>query len=140
MRLANGKHMMRLFTVLILFFITISCKKNNQTSIVPGDYAGTFTRISGTKDSSDAIRMNFSGDRFSGTGDIPGFPGICEGSFRIDGDSIGFGNDCMVPEDYKNSTILYGEYRQNIHGDSVIFSRTIGDFVYEADFYRLKKQ
>jgi hypothetical protein len=125
----------------LLILSAISCKKNNQSAvIVPGDYEGTFTRTIGSTDSIATIQMNFSGSRFSGESDNPRFPGICEGGYGMIGDSISFGNDCLVPWDYKNSTRLFGNYILFIRGDSVIFSRTIGDFVYEADFYRLKKQ
>ena len=127
------------FSVLILS--VVSCKKNNQAPVIaPGDYAGTFTRTIGNTDSIATIRMNFSGGRFSGESDNPRYPEICEGGYEMIRDSISFGNDCSVPADYKNSTRLYGNYILSIRVDSVIFSRTIGDFVYEADFYRLKKQ
>jgi hypothetical protein len=133
---------MKKFCGFIIFILSVvSCKKNNQAAaIVPGDYAGTFIRTIGSTDSTATIRMNFSGGRFSGESDNPRYPGICEGGYEIIGDSISFGNDCFVPGDYRNSTRLYGNYTLTVRGDSVIFSRTIGDFVYEADFYRLKKQ
>jgi hypothetical protein len=129
-------------SILIIFTlgIIISCRKNASVAdMISDNYTGTFTRTTGTVDSTAYIKMNFNAGRFSGSSDKD-YPGICEGSYGITADSISFGNDCEVPEDYKYSTRLFGKYQLNRQGDSLVFSRSFGDFQYEADFYRLKKQ
>jgi hypothetical protein len=132
--------MIKYYILFLLSFVIVSCKKSSSDSGISGNYAGTFTRTTGIIDSTTGITMNFTGDRFSGSSSVSEFPGICEGSFGMIGDSISFGNDCEVPGDYKNSTRLYGKYGLIMKNDSLIFSRAFGDFIYEADFYRLKKQ
>jgi len=128
------------FIIFLVFGLFISCRKNcSVADMISGNYAGTFTRTTGTVDSTATIKMNFNAGRFSGSSDKD-YPGICEGGYEFIADSISFGNDCEVPGDYKNSTRLYGSYKVNMQGDSLVFTRAFGDFIYEADFYRLKKQ
>ena len=125
----------------ILFFFAVSCKKDGHNPVmISGNYTGTYSHFLGSIDSTTTIRINFNGSHFSGESDNPRYPRICEGGFGIIGDSIAFGNDCYVTGDYLHAMILYGYYTMNLTGDSLIFGRAIGDFVYEAEVYSLKKQ
>ncbi len=127
----------------LFFFVSgiASCKKSEPVSpTLSGSYLGIFTRAVGGSDSSSKVSIHFSGNTFTGTSDHDKFPAICQGTYRLTEDSISFQNMCFFTADFDWTLILSGSYQYRRQGDSLWFVRSWGDFIYEADFYILKKQ
>jgi hypothetical protein len=123
----------------LLWFIS-SCNKSNLTApVLSGTYNGTFTRNFGDSSLSSNLQLIFTGGSYKGT-TIGNFPLICPSNFQITSDSIFFQNPCFLPANIDEAFILIGNYKLHVQGDSLIFSRIMGDFIYEEDIYRLKKQ
>jgi hypothetical protein len=132
---------MKKFTGLFLLIcMGLSCKKSNETSNgLSGTYTGIFTLKVGSTGTPVPVTVIFSGSNFQDPNDS-GLSLICHGDFHIDQDSINFQNECFYPANIDLLTVLGGKYRIYIQGDSVSFSRTIGDLIYEEAVYSLKKQ
>jgi hypothetical protein len=129
-------------SILLIFLLIVlmgSCTKSNNTPVLSGTYSGTFTRNLGDSSFTSNVTFVFLSNIFSGntTGN---FPIICPGNFLTTPDSIKFDNPCILPANVDESFMLTGNYKLLVQGDSVTFSRLMGDFIYEEDIYRLKKQ
>jgi hypothetical protein len=132
---------MKKFTGLFLLIcLGLSCKKsNNQQTTLSGTYSGYFTLKIGSTGTPVPVTMIFSGSTYRDPNDST-FSIVCHGNFQIEQDSINIQNQCAYPANIDLTTILGGKYRIFIKGDSVAFSRIIGDFVYEEAVYSLKRQ
>jgi hypothetical protein len=129
--------------ILLSLFIVVSfasCTKNNNAPAISGTYSGTFTRYLGDSIYTSDVKFFFLTNIFSGTTSTGYFPIICPGNFQTTPDSIEFNNPCTLPANVDESFVLSGNYKLQVQGDSVTFSRVIGDFIYEEDIYRLKMQ
>jgi hypothetical protein len=131
--------MFKILVILLIVVSVFSCTKNNDTPTISGTYSGTFTRNLGDSSYISNVTFVFLSDVFSGTAN-GNFPIICPGNFQTTLDSILFNNPCILPDNVDEAFMLTGNYKLVVSGDSVTFSRLIGDFVYEEDIYRLKKQ
>jgi len=131
--------MRNILLILLLIVLIGSCTKNNNAPVLSGTYSGTFTRNLGDSSFTSNVTFVFLSNIFSGstTGD---FPIVCPGNFLTTPDSIKFDNPCILPTNVDESFMLTGNYKLLVQGDSITFSRLIGDFIYEEDIYRLKKQ
>ena len=136
----NKDRMRKILGFAILVWWISSCNKNNeQLYFLSGTYAGTFHRSGDTAAPSD-IKINFYRDSFSGTSDRNFYPAICNGTYRVFGDSIAIQNDCAFPAFLLWIDILSGNFEYSTKGDSIYFTRNYGDFAYMPDVYALKKQ
>jgi hypothetical protein len=126
--------------VIMVWWIS-SCNKNSEHPYYfpSGTYAGTFTR-SGDTSGPSHIQITFHEDSFSGTSDRNFYPAICNGTYRVFGDSIAIQNLCAFLAFFDWTLIFNGNYQFSIQGDSVYFTRNYGDFAYLPDVYALKKQ
>jgi hypothetical protein len=134
--------MRKLWAILPALILVSTCSKKDsppQTTII-GVYAGSFERIYGDTGIKRGVSITFSTNKFSGSSDSTHYPAICNGSYAIAGDSINFQNQCDFPANFDWTYILNGKYSLKIKNDSLQISHTYGDFIYEADIYRLKKQ
>jgi hypothetical protein len=132
--------MKKVLGFLSLVICIAGCTKSGDSDTsIAGTYMGTYTRYLGDSSYTSNVTFVFLSNVFSGstTGD---FPLICPGTFQATADSILFNNPCVLPANIQEAFMLTGNYKLRVSGDSVIFSRLMGDFVYEEDFYRLKKQ
>ena len=124
----------------ILVWWISSCNKNNEHPYpLSGSYAGTFHRTGDTSAPSH-IQITFDEDSFSGTSDRNFYPAICNGTYRVFGDSIAIQNLCAFPAFFDWTLIFSGNYAYSMKGDSIYFTRNFGDFAYTPDVYALKKQ
>ena len=124
----------------ILVWWISSCNKNNVNHYsLSGAYAGTFHR-SGDTSGPSHILITFYEDSFSGTSDKNYYPAICNGTYKVFGDSITIQNLCVFPAFFDWTLIFNGNFAFSMKGDSVNFTRNYGDFAYMPDIYALKKQ
>jgi hypothetical protein len=124
----------------ILVWWISSCNKSIiNPNPLSGIYAGTFHRTGDTSAPSH-IQITFNEDSFSGRSDRNFYPAICNGTYRIFGDSIAIQNLCDFPADFDWTFIFNGHYAYSMKGDSIYFTRNYGDFAYLPDVYALKKQ
>jgi hypothetical protein len=131
---------MRKILLFLLFVVLIaSCTKNNDAPVISGTYSGTFTRNLGDSSFTSSVTFVFLSDVFSGTAN-GNFPIICPGTFLTTPDSIKFDNPCVLPANVDEAFMLTGNYKLLVSGDSLTFRAFLGDFIYEEDIYRLKKQ
>jgi hypothetical protein len=132
--------MRKVLVFVILVWWISSCNKNNpHPYLLNGTYAGTFHR-SGDTSAPSNVQINFYEDSFSGTSDRTFYPAICNGTYRVFGDSIAIQNLCAFPADFDWTFIFNGNFSFSMQGDSVYFTRNYGDFAYMPDVYALKKQ
>jgi hypothetical protein len=124
---------------LLLIVLMSSCTKSNNAPALSGTYSGTFTMNLGDSSFTSNVTFVFLSNIFSGS-TTGNFPIICPGNFLTTADSIKFDNPCILPANVDEAFILTGNYKLVVSGDSVTFSRLMGDFIYEEDIYRLKKQ
>src|SRR5450755_2084189 len=131
--------MRKILLFLFMAVAIVSCTKNNAGPVISGTYSGTFTRNLGDSSLTSNVTFVFISNIFSGT-TTGNFPLICPGNFQTTADSIEFNNPCVLPANIDEAFMLTGNYKLVVTGDSVIFSHLLGDFIYEEDIYRLKKQ
>ncbi len=132
--------MKRALSIALLVWWIFSCNKTNQNPYpLSGTYNGTFHR-SGDTSAPSNIQIIFKEDSFSGTSDKNFNPAICNGIYRVFGDSIAIQNLCAFPAYFNWAYIFNGNYAFSMQDDSVYFTRNYGDFAYLPDVYALKKQ
>ncbi len=132
--------MRKVLWIAMLFWFISSCNKNNVSPyFLDGTYAGTFHRSVDTSTPTH-IQISFYNGSFSGISDHSFNPAICNGTYRVFGDSIAVQNLCAFPAFFDWSLIFNGNYQFSTSGDSVYFTRNYGDFAYLPDVYALKKQ
>jgi hypothetical protein len=131
--------MSKILVILLIVVSVVSCSKSNNAPALSGTYSGTFTRNLGDSSFTSNVTFVFLSNIFSGS-TTGNFPIICPGTFLTTPDSIEFNNSCVLPANVDEAFILTGNYKLAVSGDSVAFSRLMGDFIYEEDIYSLKKQ
>jgi hypothetical protein len=135
-------------TLLLIAFLSsiilASCEKNEEpTYLDNGDYSGTFQRelVWGDSDTANII-MTFSSNTWSGSSDKTKYPALCNGTYRIDRDSIVFENLCVWTAEFDASLILSGKYKLIRNGNSVEFNKDYRSATADTyvDRYKLIKQ
>ena len=136
--------MQKLLTILFLISSLCwlgSCTRTNETlHTLSGTYAGTFDRYQWKDGGAATVHISFTESGFSGGSDSSGFPLICAGTYNISVDSILFVNSCDYAPGTNMTLVLNGKYTFVEKGDSLFIRRVYGDFVYQEDVYRLRKQ
>ena len=114
------------------------CKKQTDTKIPDGTYYGTFQRslISGDEQIANVL-ISFNEGKWSGQSDIPNYPALCRGTYRIENNKLIFENECAWTADFDWSLILSGMYEYNLSGDSLFISKKYGNAAIEtySDIY-----
>jgi hypothetical protein len=123
--------------------ILISCKKNDEpTYLENGNYTGTFQRelVWGESDTANII-MTFSSNTWSGSSDKVKYPALCNGTYRIEGDSIVFENLCVWTAEFDASLILSGKYKLIRNGNAIEFNKDYRSATADTyiDIYKLTK-
>lgn len=132
--------MRKILLLMLIVVVIASCTKSSDSPpSISGTYTGTYTRNLGDSSYSSSVTFVFLSNVFSGS-TTGNFPLICPGTFQTTVDSIEFNNPCVLPANINEAFMLTGNYKLVVSGDSVTFSRLMGDFIYEEDTYRLKKQ
>ncbi len=135
--------MRRLLILPLIIMIISSCKKSSETAkpvvLDNATYKGTFQRKLDTYGNISNVQLNFSSGKFSGASDQGKYPGICNGTFSIRGDSIEFMNACVWTAEFDWSLILGGRYAVKQNGNDLRLSRKYMNGKYE-DVYLLTKQ
>ena len=127
--------------LLIASAALLSCKKDKNDTILSGTYKGTFQRTGpGLPGQLSEVTITFEGNRFSGQGVLPTYPGICNGDFTQDGIKITFENSCVWTANFDWTFILDGEYEITWAGDYVEIGRGYNGTVPYQDVYKLMKQ
>ena len=136
---------MQKLLIIVLFITGISwlgsCTRTNENlHTLTGTYAGTFDRYLWKDGGTTTVQINFTESGFSGHSDSSNFPLICAGTYSILVDSIRFVNSCDYAAGTDMTLVLNGKYTFVEKGDSLFIRRVYGDFVYQEDVYRLRKQ
>lgn len=137
--------MKRFFLIaLVSSILLIGCEKNEETTYLEnGNYTGTFQRhgvwfIGDTAN----ITMTFSSNTWTGSGDKIKYPALCNGTYRIEGDTIIFVNDCAWTTEFDWSLILSGKYKLIKNGNNIEFNKDYRSATADTyiDIYKLTKQ
>jgi hypothetical protein len=105
----------------LVSLIFTSCEKNEEPAYLDiGNYSGTFQRewVWGDSDTANII-MTFSSNTWSGTSDKIKYPALCNGTYRIEGDTIVFENLCVWTAEFDASLILSGKYKLISNGNNI---------------------
>ncbi|HYE55132.1 MAG TPA: hypothetical protein VD996_09825 [Chitinophagaceae bacterium] len=133
--------MRRLFFMAIIAVIGLaSCKKDTTDNItLTGTYTGTFVRYGPAVDGIPAsVTITFTGNEFSGTGQLPTYPALCNGTFSINGNKGTFENKCVWTANFDWTLILNGEYDIHIDGDNLYIYRSYNGAYFDS--YNLKRK
>ena len=115
----------------ILLFLTLltclaACKKETQNYItVPdGTYVGTFQReLVWAENDTAKIKITFLANTWTGSSDKNNYPALCKGTYKIEGDTIIFENQCEWTAEFDWSLILSGKYVIKTKGNTIEFYR-----------------
>jgi len=132
-----------LFIIWIVIILSISCEKTHNDKIPDGVYTGSFQRqlALGGGDTANVI-LTFSSDTWTGQSDIPKYPALCHGIYRIEKQKIIFTNDCIWTTEFDGTLILGGEYTLSLNGSQLGFIRDYRGPSSDTyiDIYKLTKQ
>jgi hypothetical protein len=129
---------MRSRIAILLIAAAFACESDGDIHLPQGKYSGYFTRSTVNEDGTPSkVTLIFTGNTFSGSGDTPKYPAICEGTYSIDGDKITFTNTCPWTAEFDWTLILGGEYVINVDGDQVKFFRDYNGI--QSDTYVLNR-
>ncbi|MFN8255521.1 MAG: hypothetical protein U0W24_07525 [Bacteroidales bacterium] len=131
--------------VLIFFLVTLvlACEVEQPVykSFPEGTYTGTFQREYGALQTDIVtVTIEFSGNHWSGSGELAKYPALCHGTFSITNNAIVFVNECAWTAEFDWSLILAGEYVITESGKTLEFYRinSVGNFG-STDIYKLTK-
>lgn len=108
-----------------LLIIIVSCNNDddNIPSNINGDYVGVFERNGNTS----KVELTFNNGTFSGQSEIEKFPGICNGTYAISGNTIDFTNECPWTAEFDWSLILSDEWDFNMNNNILTMTKSNGD-------------
>ena len=114
----------------ILFFFSLltvvsGCENDDdkiQTSI-NGTYSGIFERNENTSN----VELIFNDGTFSGQSEIEKFPGICNGTYEISGNTIIFNNNCPWTAEFDWPLVLSDEWDFNFTNNILTMTNLNGD-------------
>ena len=114
----------QIFIIWIVIISSTSCEKSHIDKISDGVYTGTFQRqlAFGGGDTAN-VTLTFSSNKWNGQSDMPKYPALCHGTYRIDKQKIIFTNDCIWTADFDGTLILGGEYTFNQSSNQLGFIR-----------------
>jgi len=129
--------MRNLLYLFILSLCFLSCKKDNSTQQLSGDYSGTFrTLAQGKLMLTQAFDVSLTEDRFKVT---KGFK-MGSGSYQIGSNNQAvFQDENPWTADFNWNLLLSGNYTYQIKGDSLILTKIFEPSGSLASQYRLKK-
>ncbi|PCE62843.1 hypothetical protein [Sediminicola luteus] len=122
---SNEKQIMKLKVLISLLVIVPSCKNDddNLQTKINGQYVGIFER-DGNKSN---VTLTFNNGNWIGESETVKFPALCNGTFTNSGNVINFENACIWTAEFDWTLILGGEWHYNLHGNSLIITKTNGD-------------
>lgn len=89
-----------------------------------GTYSGIFTRVSpAALHPPSEVTLTFNKTSYTGSSTRAKYPAICEGTFKIKGNTIEFENGCMWTADFDWTLILKGRYDLAVRNDSIFITR-----------------
>lgn len=125
----------------VMCLLLVSCEGGVMGDVVltEGNYVGVFLRSDPVAKYQPAnVSVAIQGDRFEGSSSIRNYPAICEGTFRTDGASVDFKNDCLFTADFDWTLILSGIYRVSQERNTITLVKSYGGGRY--DTYTLTRQ
>jgi hypothetical protein len=133
--------MNKIFIVLLLSFIFISCTKENEDySSISGTYAGTFQRIDTDSplEPISYVELSFLDDgTWTGNSETPKYPALCKGNYKIKDNIIRFQNTCFWTADFDGTLILDGDFTITYEQHYIVLTKKYSDYL--KDVYRLLK-
>ena len=130
---------MKRLMYLALIGVTLSaCEKEEKASMLNGTYSGTFRSLVNNKEQRSEFEVTLDNRRF-----ITNKGGAGHGPFEVgENGKVKFVDELFYTADFDWNTILTGEYKYQLKGDSLILDKI---FIMTADRlpssyqYRLKK-
>lgn len=116
----------KFLSVLFVMAVFASCDPNDTNDTpegLEGSYAGTFKR----GDTTTNVNLEIGDLVFTGDSEVEKFPGICNGSYTVAGDSISFQNGCVWTAEFDWSLILNEKWGYTINGNTLTLTKANGD-------------
>jgi hypothetical protein len=132
--------MNKIFVVLFLSFILISCTKENEDhSLMSGTYTGTFQRIStDLPEPISNVELTFQdGGTWTGNSETTKYPALCKGNYVIKDNTIRFENTCYWTAEFDWTLILKGDFTITYEEPYIVLTKKYNDS--HKDVYRLLK-
>jgi hypothetical protein len=127
-----------LFLLSVITLTAFQCS-DSEEPVMEGSYSGQFNRISTSAQHYPSnVTLKLTDGSFSGTSSVNYFPGICKGSYSVDGTKILFRDSCVWTANFDWSLILNGEFNYTLKGDSLILIKNYHDKG-NYDIYKLTK-
>ena len=125
--------------ILSVLLCAFSCEDSDNVTMEEGTYKGQFYRADPVADYPAAnVTITFSNGRFEGTSSTPKAPGICKGTYTVNGDVATFKDECYWTADFDWTFILSGDFRVRATRDSLIMTASWGGDI--KDVYRLRRE
>lgn len=131
-----------LFTLAcVLTCLLSACKKSEGLTVyvLDGNYKGTYQKLGPTYQMPQTgnVMLNFSSNKWSGSGDTNGYPNLCNGTFEVKGSVVSFKNACAWAAVVTPGDILDGDFTMTKDGDEITLTQTRGN---ASNVYKLTKQ
>ena len=131
-----------LFTLTcVLAFMLCACKKSGLTGnpTLKGTYKGTYQKLGPTYQMPQTanVTLDFSSNKWSGSTDTNGYPGLCNGTFEVKSNVVTFHNACNWVMITMPGDILDGEFTMTKEGSIVTLIQTRGN---TSNNYKLMRQ
>ena len=111
----------------IVFLTSLACESNHAypDKIPVGIYAGTFQRQQAFGGGEVAqVTLTFSENTWIGQSDMPKYPALCHGTYRLDKQKIIVTNDCAWTAEFEATLIFGGDYEFNLSGNHLEIIRS----------------
>ncbi len=130
--------MKKLIYLSLLTLALAGCKKEDKQTLLDGTYAGTFRTLINNKQQISDFEVTLNEKRFT-----TNKGGAGRGPFEVDErDNVKFVDELFYTANFDWNTILTGEYKYQIKGDSLILDKIFITTAYglpSSYQYRLKK-
>lgn len=115
-----------------------ACKKTAPTVAIPdGTYTGIFQRQTASGGQVAPVSLVFSGATWTGQGQVAKYPALCNGTYKLNGNTVSFTSACIWTADFDWTLILTQDYDLTISDKQLEISRDKGTY---RDIYKLTRQ
>lgn len=119
-----------------------SCSKSKiaPSTIIYGNYKGSFKRYNTSIDKTAQVSINFNLESWTGSSEFSTYPALHTGTFSLQDNQafIGFKNKSAWTADFDWTFILDGKYIIHKNNDSLVFTKSYPNGA--VDVYKLVKE
>ncbi|TRZ43532.1 hypothetical protein [Robertkochia solimangrovi] len=108
---------------ILLFLVACNNDDQNSQSELNGTYTGIFERNGNTSE----VVLTFTNETFKGQSELEKFPALCNGTYKISGNTVTFVNGCPWTAEFDWSLILNDEWTYDLNESMLHLTKANGD-------------